>query len=105
MAKKYWVYILRCSDGSYYTGMTSNLDGRLIEHQYGMYDGYTSSRLPVALVFSEEFGDAKLAASLEKQIKGWTRKKKEALIRRDLDMLHVLASCKNNSHSINYKVG
>lgn len=102
--KKYWVYILQCSDGSYYTGMTSDLDGRLIEHQYGTYDGYTSLRLPVVLVFSEEFSDAKLAASLEKQIKGWTRKKKEALIRRDLNMLHIFAACKNSSHYSNHTI-
>lgn len=104
MTKKYWIYILQCSDDSYYTGMTSDLDGRLVEHQYGKYDGYTSSRLPVTLVFSEEFIDPILAASFEKQIKGWTRKKKAALIRRDLDMLHLLASCKNSTHYINYKV-
>jgi putative endonuclease len=101
--KRYWVYILRCSDSSYYTGMTSDLDGRMTEHQYGTYDGYTSSRLPVTLVFSEEFTDAKVAASMEKQIKGWTRKKKEALIRRDLDMLHILSACKNASHYTNFK--
>lgn len=104
MTKKYWVYILQCSDDSYYTGMTSDLDCRLVEHQYGKYDGYTSSRLPMALVFSEEFTDAKLAASFEKQIKGWTRKKKEALIRLDLDTLHNLANCKNSTHYIYYKV-
>jgi putative endonuclease len=96
--KRYWVYILRCSDNSYYTGSTSNLDQRLIEHQNKKYNGYTSSRLPVKLVFSEEFFDAKLAASFEKQIKGWSRKKKEALIRRDLNLLHILSSCKNGTH-------
>ena len=98
--KRYWVYILCCSDNSYYTGSTSNLDQRLIEHQYKKYDGYTSSRLPITLVFSEEFSDTKLAASFEKQIKGWSRKKKEALIARDVEMLHLLSVCKNNSHFV-----
>jgi putative endonuclease len=74
------------------------LDQRLIEHQHKKYDGYTSSRLPVKLVFSEEFSDAKLAASFEKQVKGWTRKKKEALIARNIEMLHLLSMCKNDSH-------
>jgi len=98
--KRYWVYILCCSDNSYYTGSTSNLDQRLIEHQYKKYDGYTSSRLPITLVFSEEFSDAKLAESFEKQIKGWSRKKKEALIARDVAMLHLLSVCKNNSYFV-----
>lgn len=99
--KRYWVYILRCSDNSYYTGSTSNLDQRLIEHQYKKYDGYTSSRLQVVLVFSEEFSDAKLAVSFEKQIKGWSKKRKEALIARRIEMLHLLSICKNDSHFSN----
>ncbi len=102
--KRYWVYILRCSDDSYYTGSTSDLDQRLIDHQYKKYDGYTSRRLPVVLVFSEEFSDAKLAVSFEKQIKEWSRKKKEALIARDVDMLHLLSICKNSSHFSNIGV-
>ena len=98
MRERYWVYILRCADGSYYTGMTSQLEERFIEHQSGRFPGYTFSRRPVELVFAEEFQDARLAASTERQIKGWTRAKKEALIRRDMDSLHLLAVCKNNSH-------
>lgn len=74
------------------------MDKRLSEHRSKKYDGYTSSRLPVKLFFSEEFSDAKLAASFEKQIKGWSRKKKEALIARNVEMLHLLSICKNGSH-------
>ncbi|MBP9211715.1 MAG: GIY-YIG nuclease family protein [Bacteroidetes bacterium] len=102
--KRYWVYILLCSDGSYYTGMTSDLENRMIEHYHGRYPGYTSTRRPVTLVFSEEFSDASLAAAFERQVKGWSRAKKESLIRRDMSMLHILAECKNSSHSSNYRM-
>jgi putative endonuclease len=74
------------------------LDQRLIEHQTKKYDGYTSKRLPVTLVFSEEFSDASAAASFEKQIIGWSRRKKEALIARNMGSLHVLSICGNDSH-------
>jgi putative endonuclease len=92
--KQYWVYILKCSDGSYYTGTTSNLEKRITEHQNGTFTGYTKSRLPVELVFSEPFDDVYNAISAEQQIKGWTRKKKEALINRDFDLLKELAKKK-----------
>jgi putative endonuclease len=102
--KRYWVYILRCSDDIYYTGSTSNLDQRLIEYQYKKYDGYTSSKLPVKMVLFKEFSDAILSVSFEKQIRGWSRKKKETLIARDLDMLHLLSICKNSFHFSNVSV-
>lgn len=79
----FWVYILRCADNSYYTGHTDNLEKRIAEHQAGEIEGYTSSRLPVTLVFSEEFSSREEALSHERQIKGWSRRKKEALMRRD----------------------
>jgi putative endonuclease len=78
--KSYWVYILSCSDKSFYTGVTSNLQNRIEEHNAGKYSGYTSKRLPVKLVYSQEFHDVKEAINAEKQIKGWSRKKKQALI-------------------------
>jgi putative endonuclease len=102
--KRHWIYILCCSDNSSYTGSPFDLDERLIRHQYKKYDGYTSKRLQVVLVFSEKFSDAKLAVSFEKQIKGWSRKKKEALIARNLDMVHLLSICKNSSHFSNIGV-
>ncbi len=84
-----WVYIVECSDGSYYTGSTTNLDQRMFDHNSGKYEGYTSSRLPVKLLWSEEYHDIRDAVVLERQIKKWTRKKKEALMRGDFSLLHM----------------
>ena len=79
----FWVYILRCADGSYYTGHTDNLEVRIAKHKTGEIEGYTSTRLPVQLVFSEQFATREEALTCELQIKGWSRKKKEALMRAD----------------------
>ncbi|MBM4168523.1 MAG: GIY-YIG nuclease family protein [Ignavibacteria bacterium] len=98
-----WVYILLCSDGSYYTGCTSNLEKRINEHSLGVFGGYTSSRRPVELVFSEEFNDIRDAIAAERRIKGWTRRKKSALINRDFALLHELAACRNKNHFSNRK--
>ena len=94
MPETYWVYILKCSDGSYYSGSTSNLEKRISEHQNGLIKGYTSMRLPIELAFSEYFEDVYFAISAERQIKGWTRAKKEALINGDFELLKVLAKKK-----------
>ncbi|RYZ10646.1 MAG: GIY-YIG nuclease family protein [Myxococcaceae bacterium] len=75
-----WVYILRCADGSYYTGCTTNLDQRLGQHEAGETDGYTATRLPVEMVWADEFTHIDDAIASERQIKGWSRAKKEALI-------------------------
>ena len=93
----YCVYILKCADGSYYTGCTSNLQARLTQHREGVFPGYTKSRLPVRLVFSQSFSDVEDAARAERQIKGWTRRKKAALVAGDFDLLHELARCANPS--------
>ena len=77
------VYILRCADSSYYTGHTDNLEQRIGEHQNGLCGGYTASRLPVELVFSQECTTREEALTAERQIKGWSRKKKEAMMRGD----------------------
>ena len=75
------VYILRCADGSYYTGLTKQpMESRLWEHSEGVYDGYTKKRRPVALVFTETYDRMLHAIARERQIKGWSRAKKEALI-------------------------
>jgi predicted GIY-YIG superfamily endonuclease len=79
----FWVYILRCADNSYYTGHTDNLEERMVKHQAGEIEGYTLTRLPVKLLFSEEFPTREEALASERQIKGWSRKKKEALMRGD----------------------
>ncbi|HYD50298.1 MAG TPA: GIY-YIG nuclease family protein [Terriglobales bacterium] len=87
----FWVYILRCADGSYYTGHTENLEHRIAEHQLGQIECYTSTRLPVELVFSQETATRAEALQAELQVKGWTRRKKEALIRGDWAEISRLA--------------
>ena len=79
----FWVYILRCADGSYYTGHTENLEKRIAEHQASEVPGYTCTRRPVELVFEQAFPTREEALAAELQIKGWSRKKKEAMIRGD----------------------
>jgi len=90
--KQSYVYILKCSDGSYYTGVTSNLTNRIFKHNSGFYpDCYTCNKRPLDLVFYCEFTDINLAIEKEKQIKKWSRAKKEALINGDFDALVNLA--------------
>ncbi|MGK2912408.1 MAG: TrmJ/YjtD family RNA methyltransferase [Sphingobium sp.] len=79
----FWIYILRCADGTYYTGHTDDLERRIGEHQAGSFPGYTHDRRPVELVFSETFAEHIDALERERQVKDWSRKKKEALIRGD----------------------
>jgi putative endonuclease len=89
-----FVYILRCSDNSYYVGSTrgEDVDRRLSEHQQGLCGGYTAARLPVALVWSGEFDRILDAIAFERRLKGWSRAKKEALIEGDRERLPGLAS-------------
>jgi putative endonuclease len=92
MQKFIYLYILKCSDSSYYTGVTNNIERRLNEHQLGINEGsYTSARRPVELVWQEKFSDFNLAFQWETKIKNWSRKKKEALIKGDFELLKVLA--------------
>ena len=79
----FWVYIMRCADNSYYTGHTDDLEKRIAEHHTGKREGYTSTRLPVTLVFSQEFPTREEALTCERQVKGWSRSKKEAMMRGD----------------------
>ena len=95
---KAWVYILKCSDGTYYTGYTTNLERRMKEHANGQGGVYTSTRLPVEMVYEKEFRAKSKARAFEKQIKGWSREKKQALIKGDKKLLHKLAECRNKSH-------
>lgn len=86
--KQYFVYILECSDNSYYTGFTSNLQIRFLSHINGNdEDSYTYSRRPVELKWFEIFQDPRQAIAVEKQIKGWSRRKKKALIEKDWEKL------------------
>ena len=96
---KGFVYILRCADGSYYTGSTKNLEYRLYQHQNGEGANHTKTRLPVELVYFEEFERIDEAFYREKQVQGWSRKKKEALIARDFDKLSHLSRSKGTEKS------
>jgi putative endonuclease len=93
-----YMYILECADGSYYTGSTKDLDRRLWEHQNGLGANHTAMRLPVKLVYYEECDRIDDAFYREKQVQGWSRKKKEALMASDTNQLHLLAECRNESH-------
>lgn len=87
-----YVYMLRCADGSYYVGSTrKTLDERIGEHNGGAYRGYTFTRRPVELVWSQEFPNAVDAIACERRLKGWSRAKKEALIRGDWALVSSLA--------------
>ena len=98
--KVYYVYILRCADGSYYTGVTSKLQARIDEHQSGVdTKSFTSNKLPVELVYHEVFQMIQNAIVREKQIKGWSRAKKEALISGDYETLAVLSKSKTGKKS------
>lgn len=86
------VYILECADGSYYTGLTKqDVEARVWEHNEGIYKGYTSKRLPVKLVFMEIYERLTDAINREQQIKGWNRKKKQALIALNYEALPDLS--------------
>ena len=92
-----WMYMLECSDGTFYTGSTNNLTLRLHQHQVGEGANYTKKRLPVKLVYSEEFERIDDAFYREKQVQGWNRKKKEALIRGDIELLKELSKSRAGS--------
>ncbi len=86
-----YAYILLCADGSYYTGSTKQLEKRLSEHNLGIGANYTAKRLPVKLLYYEEFDRIDEAFYREKQIQGWSRKKKEALMHGATNLLPKLA--------------
>jgi putative endonuclease len=87
-----YLYIVRCSDGSYYAGTArSGLEQRISEHNDGHYGGYTARRRPVTLIFSQWFDQITDAIAAERQVKGWSRAKKEALIHGDFERLRTLS--------------
>jgi len=88
---KGFMYILECCDGSYYTGSTNNLELRLQQHQNGEGANHTKKRLPVKLVYFEEFQRIDDAFYREKQVQGWSRRKKEALINGEFGKLPELS--------------
>jgi putative endonuclease len=82
--KNYYVYMVFCSDGSYYIGMTNDVESRIAQHNFGVDpNSYTFSRRPVLLVYSSSFSEVTEAIACEKQLKGWSRRKKAALARGD----------------------
>ena len=99
-----WMYILKCSDDAFYVGSTNDLDRRLREHANGEGANFTKSRLPVKLVYFEKFKRVDLAFDREKQVQGWTRRKKEALVTSQNSselnkVLNEMSECKNwSSH-------
>jgi putative endonuclease len=97
-----YMYILQCVDGSYYTGSTKNLPRRLWQHQNGLGANHTAKRLPVMLVYAEKFERVADAFKREKQVQGWSRAKKEALMQTDWNQLHILAECQNMSNWLWY---
>ena len=102
--KKYYVYILKCADGSYYTGITNDIEGRLWEHQNKVNpNSFTAKRLPVQLVFCVEYPKPDLAIAFEKQVKCWSRKKKEAVIKGEWNKLPELSQCLNLTSHKNIK--
>ncbi len=106
MVIKYlYVYIVRCNDGTYYTGITNNIEKRIIQHNEGIKeDSYTFIRRPVELVFYELFTDYNLAIEWETRIKKWSTKKKEALINSDWKKLVEEAKCRNETSHENYNL-
>ncbi|NNM77600.1 GIY-YIG nuclease family protein [Sphingomonas sp. ID1715] len=88
----FYAYLLRCSNGKYYVGHTDNLDFRIAQHQSGALGGWTSKYRPVELVWSEQFPERDQAFAAERQLKGWSRAKKEALIRGDWEAVRALSS-------------
>lgn len=100
IAHHYYVYIVKCSDDSYYTGVTNDLERRLHEHNTGFNEScYTYKRRPVELMYHEMFNDVNRAIAWEKQLKGWSRKKKEALFKEDWEELKRLAKSKTGNEN------
>ena len=87
----FYVYILKCNDDSYYIGHTDNIEKRISEHNNNQYNCYTSNRLPVCVVYVQTFGTRDEALSSERQLKKWSRKKKEALIGENWSKISLLA--------------
>lgn len=90
-------YILKCADGSYYVGHTDNMDKRFSEHQSGVFPGYTHKRRPVELIWNDAFQTRDHVQAAEKQIKGWSRAKKEAMARGEWDKISKLAKCRSRN--------
>lgn len=91
----FWAYMLHCRGGFFYVGHTDDLERRISQHKMGPLPGFTADHLPVEYVWSQEFVTRDEAKAAEKQIKGWSRAKKMALIRGDWARISALANSKN----------
>ncbi len=89
-----YTYILECANGEYYVGSTTDMERRLAEHQAGLGGKFTKSHLPVKLVYTEEYQTIEQAFRRERQLHGWSRAKKKALIKCDLELLKELSKSK-----------
>jgi putative endonuclease len=97
LAHNYYAYIVACRDGAYYVDVTDDLEGRIQQHDDGINKGYfTYARRPVVLKYAEHFQNIKAAIAYEKQLKGWSRKKKEALFDDDINKLKSLSQSYSN---------
>lgn len=98
-----WIYILECADGSLYTGTTHDLDKIVNYHNSAKGSLYTQTRLPIKLIYQEYYDDEKEADRRATQIQGWTRRKKWALVKGEIENLEKYAECQNHSHSKYFK--
>ena|SRR5205085_6951550 len=99
---KGYLYILECCNGQNYTGSTDDLAQRFLEHQNGEGANFTWKYLPIKLLYIEIHKNVELAFKREKQIQGWTKKKKEALMENNIKLLRKLSECKNSTSSKDY---
>ena len=87
----FFVYMLKCSDKSYYIGLTTNIEKRIAEHRAKLGGSYTSIRLPIEVVYIQDFATKTEALVIERKLKGWSRNKKEAFLNNDWNKLSQLA--------------
>jgi putative endonuclease len=80
MEREWYFYIVKCRDGSFYSGITNNIEHRIKEHNKGTGAKYTSGRRPVKLIYSEKHATVSAAMKRESQVKNWSRTKKERLV-------------------------
>ena len=101
----FWAYMLHCRGGAFYVGHTDNLERRIVQHETGAIEGFTAKRLPVKLVWSQEFTTRFEAKEAERQLKGWKRAKKMALVRGDWNGVSQLAKGKHRPSTSSGQTG
>lgn len=101
----FWAYMLHCHGGKFYVGHTDSLEHRIAQHHSGRIAGFTADHLPVTLVWSQEFATRTEARESERQLKGWSRAKKLALIRGDWARIAMLAKKKGSASTSSARTG